>query len=102
MNGAKTLNEFLVEKGMSPRQREVCFFAKKGLSNKEIAQEMYITEKTVKFHFTDIYRIMGVKSRAGLMAALYEFQPPVEEVIVGKESRNELPVEHSPTLSKGT
>ena len=35
-----------------------------GLSNKEIAQKLYITEKTVKAHFSSIYRKMNVSTRS--------------------------------------
>jgi DNA-binding CsgD family transcriptional regulator len=34
-----------------------------GLSNKAIAQRFWITEQTVKFHLTNIYRKIGVSNR---------------------------------------
>jgi hypothetical protein len=39
----------------------------KGLSNKEVASQLFVTEKTVKFHLTNIYKKMSVKSRAQLI-----------------------------------
>jgi hypothetical protein len=39
----------------------------KGLSNKEVANQLFVTEKTVKFHLTNIYKKMNVKSRAQLI-----------------------------------
>lgn len=40
-----------------------------GLSNKEVATRLFVTEKTVKFHLTNIYKAMGLKSRAQLIVA---------------------------------
>lgn len=40
----------------------------KGLSNAEIATNMGISEKTVKFHLTDVYKKKGVASRTALLA----------------------------------
>ncbi len=34
-----------------------------GLSNKAIAQKLWVTEQTVKFHLTNIYRKIGVTNR---------------------------------------
>ena len=35
----------------------------RGLSNKAIGQELWVTEQTVKFHLTNIYRKLGVANR---------------------------------------
>ena len=34
-----------------------------GLINKAIAQKLWVTEQTVKFHLTNIYRKIGVTNR---------------------------------------
>ncbi len=49
---------------LSPREQEVLEALTAGLSNKEIAQKLYITEKTVKAHFSSIYRKLNVTSRS--------------------------------------
>lgn len=41
---------------------------KLGLSNKEIGERVFTSEKTVKFHLTNIYKKLGVGSRAELIA----------------------------------
>ena len=43
-----------------------------GLSNKEIAEKICITESAVKYHMTNILREYGCKSRAELIIALRE------------------------------
>lgn len=49
---------------LSPREKEVLEALTAGLSNKEIAQKLYITEKTVKAHFSSIYRKLNVSTRS--------------------------------------
>lgn len=41
-----------------------------GKSNREVAAICFITEKTVKFHLTNIYKKAGVKSRAQLIVKM--------------------------------
>lgn len=49
---------------LSPREKEVLEALTAGLSNKEIAQKLYIAEKTVKAHFSSIYRKLNVSTRS--------------------------------------
>ncbi len=49
---------------LSPREKEVLKALTEGLSNKEIAQQLYIAEKTVKAHFSSIYRKLNVSTRS--------------------------------------
>lgn len=61
------LKDILTQKGLSHREAEVAELVSKGLSNKEVASQLFVTEKTVKFHLTNIYKKMSVKSRAQLI-----------------------------------
>ncbi|OYZ22171.1 MAG: helix-turn-helix transcriptional regulator [Bdellovibrio sp. 28-41-41] len=61
------LRDTLIQKGLSNRESEVAELVSKGLSNKEVANQLFVTEKTVKFHLTNIYKKMNVKSRAQLI-----------------------------------
>lgn len=61
------LRDILTQKGLSQREAEVAELVSKGLSNKEVANQLFVTEKTVKFHLTNIYKKMSVKSRAQLI-----------------------------------
>ncbi len=51
------------EHGLSTRQLEVLGAMCRGLSNKQIAQQLDITEKTVKAHVTAIFERLGVVNR---------------------------------------
>jgi DNA-binding NarL/FixJ family response regulator len=44
----------------------------RGLTNKAIAKELWITEQTVKFHLSNIYRKLGISNRT--QAARWGFQ----------------------------
>lgn len=44
----------------------------RGLSTKRISHELWISEKTVKFHLTNIYRKLGVHNRTGAMRYAFE------------------------------
>ena len=63
------LRDILIQKGLSNREAEVAELVTKGMSNKEVANQLFVTEKTVKFHLTNIYKKMNVKSRAQLIVS---------------------------------
>ena len=53
---------------LSERELEVLDLVAQGLSNQEIAVELYISLRTVKWHTSNIYGKLGVKSRTGAVA----------------------------------
>lgn len=55
--------------GLSDREREVLLMVVDGLANKQIAQRLSISEKTVKAHLTRVYSEIGVTDRT--QAALW-------------------------------
>src|SRR4030065_1522913 len=59
--------EILIKKGFSRREVDVAELFSKGLTNKEVGNKLFVTEKTVKFHLTNIYKKMNVRSRAQLI-----------------------------------
>ncbi|TGN27356.1 winged helix-turn-helix transcriptional regulator [Empedobacter tilapiae] len=51
---------------LSERQTEIVNLVKKGLTNKEIAEQLFISENTVKYHLKSIYTLLGIDSRNSL------------------------------------
>lgn len=51
---------------LTPREREIVQLLGKGASNKEIANQLTVTEKTVKAHLTSIFRKLGISDRLHL------------------------------------
>lgn len=60
---------FLPPDELSDREMEVLSLVARGLSNRAIAETLYISEKTVKNHLYSIFRKIGVSDRT--KAALY-------------------------------
>lgn len=95
------LRDVLIQKGLSNREAEVAELVSKGLSNKEVANQLFVTEKTVKFHLTNIYKKMSVKSRAQLIVWCLPHlgfvdnepaQPTRNEIPAGASAINTMPI----------
>jgi DNA-binding NarL/FixJ family response regulator len=56
--------------GLSERQREVLELLAHGLSNATIAERLFISRNTVKFHVAAIYQRLGVSNRVEAVRAL--------------------------------
>lgn len=54
---------------ITEREVEVLELLSRGLGNKEMAREMFVSEATVKSHLSHIYTKLGVDTRAGAVAA---------------------------------
>jgi len=53
-------------------RRRVAELAAAGRANREIAQELVVTVRTVEFHLSRAYAKLGVRTRAALPDALHE------------------------------
>lgn len=62
---------------VSAREAEVIEALRRGLSNKEIAKELDIAERTVKTHLTSLFQKFGVGDRLQLMLKLTASPEPV-------------------------
>lgn len=67
-NQAEQVNQHL--KTLTKREKEVAVEAAKGLSNKEIARILNITERTVKAHLSSTFERLGAKDRLHLALML--------------------------------
>jgi DNA-binding CsgD family transcriptional regulator len=55
---------------LTPSERRIAQLAATGRTNREIAQSLFITRKTVEMHLHNAYRKLDIDSRAGLPDAL--------------------------------
>jgi DNA-binding NarL/FixJ family response regulator len=56
---------------LSKRELQVAHKIIEGLPNKTIASQLFISERTVKFHCANIYRKLEIRNRAALMARYF-------------------------------
>lgn len=56
-------------RSLSGREAEVLTLVAKGLSNKQISQELFLSQATVKSHLVRIFTKLGVDSRTAAVAA---------------------------------
>lgn len=66
-----SLKNMLLRKGFSKMEISVTEFLVKGMSNKEIAEKLFICEGAVKVHLVNIYRRTGLKSRHELIVKCF-------------------------------
>jgi DNA-binding NarL/FixJ family response regulator len=57
---------------LTERELTMLEYISRGLSTKVISRELLISEKTVKFHLTNMYRKLGVHNRTSAMRYAYE------------------------------
>ena len=60
------------EIGLTERELTILRAVARGLSNQAIGKECWVTEQTVKFHLTNIYRKLGVSNRAEAVHFAYQ------------------------------
>jgi DNA-binding CsgD family transcriptional regulator len=60
---------------LTPSERRIAEMAAEGPTNREIAQTLFITQRTVEVHLTSIYRKLAIASRSQLAAALADAVP---------------------------
>jgi DNA-binding NarL/FixJ family response regulator len=70
--------------GLTRKQHEILNLVAAGMTNPAIARELWISEQTVKFHLTRIYRHLEVRNRTGAVnkaRRLGLLTPPVLTVV---------------------
>jgi DNA-binding NarL/FixJ family response regulator len=63
IGGVPTPDQELRAAGLTEREITMLKALARGLSNKAISQELWVTEQTVKFHLGNLYRKIGVPNR---------------------------------------
>lgn len=63
--------------GLSPCQERVAMLVIRGLSNREIAEQLFIAEQTVKDHLRDVFEKARVHRRTELTAKVLGLQPRI-------------------------
>jgi DNA-binding CsgD family transcriptional regulator len=64
--GRRTARSAFGPDALTPSERRVAVLAAAGHTNKAIAQQLYVTPKTVEVHLSSAYRKLGIASRSEL------------------------------------
>ncbi|MGH9111064.1 MAG: helix-turn-helix transcriptional regulator, partial [Acidimicrobiales bacterium] len=61
---------------LTRREREVMELAAQGLTNREIAQRLYVSIRTVNAHLNHVYNKLALTDRTQLATYLHRYDPP--------------------------
>ena len=64
------LRKDLLRKNLSKREIEVVMLVLQGLTNREVAHNLCVAEKTVKFHLTNVYKKLKISRRSQIFWTL--------------------------------
>ncbi|MBL0405684.1 response regulator transcription factor [Microvirga aerilata] len=78
--GEKRAKTGQVENALTAREREIVSLVAEGLSNKEIARHLGVTDGTVKIHLHNIYRKLDVGNRTALTALSLSYRDQLPNV----------------------
>ncbi len=76
---------------LTPRGQQVAELVALGLSNKEIAQRIFLSERTVEWHVEQILNRLGFSSRSEIAAWVGRTQPGAAVRTPGSKRRGNLP-----------
>jgi DNA-binding NarL/FixJ family response regulator len=71
-SGVENEPETTAESSLTERELTILAAVAGGLTTKAISGELWVSEHTVKFHLTNIYRKLGVSNRSGAVRYAYE------------------------------
>lgn len=76
------LEEMSEEYGLTNRELDILRLIYRGMSNNEIAEELFISKSTVKSHIYNIFRKANVKSRSEIILLIHDknYRPDSAEV----------------------
>ncbi len=91
----KQMKTYLQERGLSKRESEVVILVVQGLTNKQVADQLCVAEKTVKFHLTNVYKRMKISRRSQIIWTL----PMAQFIEHAKDGEHFAPPQQSTTGS---
>ena len=68
---------------LTPAEHRVAELAARGHGNREIAERLYVTQRTVETHLTHAFQKLDIRSRADLATALEPETAAAEHALAG-------------------
>lgn len=72
------MKAFWMSMGFTMRESDVILLLQEGLTNQQIADRMFVSDKAVKWHLTKIFKKTNVKNRYELMSFIMKPLPTWE------------------------
>ena len=66
------INDKLRVMGLTKREAEIAYAIIKGMTNREIAEQYYVSEATVKKHVSHIFEKLGIQKREEIQRCVYQ------------------------------
>jgi ATP/maltotriose-dependent transcriptional regulator MalT len=85
----------VLEDKLCHREREIVSYVVHGFANREIAQRLCISERTVSTHLVNIYEKLNVHSRAELAAIVRAADRIIEAAVRGDSTQEYGPFVHA-------
>lgn len=77
--GVNAVRQGRPAEALTAQEQAVATLVEQGMSNREVAAELFLSVKTVQFHLTRVYAKLGVRSRSQLAAARVPAAPDPQE-----------------------
>jgi DNA-binding CsgD family transcriptional regulator len=72
--GVRTWRRGAATAGLTEREREIALLIARGASNPEIAQQLFLSRKTIERHVSNVLKKVGARNRAELAARVAELE----------------------------
>ncbi len=79
--------------GLTPRELQVAHLVREGLTDREIAERLFITRRTAEWHLKQIFNKLGFNSRAQVAAWVAHDQAIDSRAEASDEHRHNLPLQ---------
>lgn len=66
----KVMTESVFKEPLTEKEQAVARLAALGFKNEEVAEQLYISQNTVKYHLANVYKKLGIKNRVELKNAM--------------------------------
>jgi DNA-binding NarL/FixJ family response regulator len=68
-------NQNVNARGLTGREKEILLLVSKGLTNRQIAENLFIAENTVKNHMKNLLEKLGLENRVQLASYAVKYIP---------------------------